>query len=371
MATWSAWPFRIKRLEHVHQRTVLGVDHHAAKGRGQLLVQSPACELGAVAAESGNRFLPACGFRLIGKLDDIGIGLAFRHDRRRQIFCGQQLLFRHRQTLVGIDQSHFLLLLGLRGDDDHLLRCSNQGLLLVNRGLLHGQLLLGHLLLDLLLVLGFLLQSDLSPADGIGDLLRGLDRRDQRLNDLDALLVTGRFHGLLEILLESGTSIAGNEFLAGMIGASETSVGTSIRQDHLADDFLGQGLSFPFLVVENIGGGGLFRFDPEFDDRLQADPKAVLGGKSDVLEVVSLAAAIDQTNFLHIRIQIVRARLQRLGLCAPLAFGRKQFIGLLGHGGGEIGDESFVAGGNRNRIVQFNDLGIVLPSLLAFRLPKR
>ena len=76
-----------------------------------------------------------------------------------------------------------------------------------------------------------------------------------------------------------------------------------------------------------------FGLDAKFDDRLQADPKAVLGGKADVLEVVPLAAAIDQANFLHVGIQIVGARLQRLGLHAALAFGRKKFVGLLGHGG--------------------------------------
>ena len=49
-------------------------------------------------------FLPAGGLRLIGERDHVGVGLALGHDRRRQVFRGQQLLLGHGQPLVGVDQ---------------------------------------------------------------------------------------------------------------------------------------------------------------------------------------------------------------------------------------------------------------------------
>ncbi len=114
--------------------------------------------------------------------------------------------------------------------------------------------------------------------------------------------VAGRLHALLKLLLEGYAGVAGDELLAGMIGASQSRVSAGVRQDHLIDHFFGQVLARPLLVKEDVGGGRLLGLYAEFDDRFETDPKAVLGGKADVLQVVSLTAAIDQTHILYVRI---------------------------------------------------------------------
>ena len=190
---------------------------------------------------------------------------------------------------------------------------------------------------------------------------------DQGLDDFDPLRGTGALHLALEVLLESRPRIAGDELLARMARSFQPRIRPGVGHDDLLDNHLldglvvGRGVVLAF-VVEHEDLGGLLGIHAKLDDALQADPKAVAGGKADVFEVVSLAAAIDQRDLGHVGIQILRARFQGLGLHAAgfLSLGHDDLVGRLGKRRGNQGLHALEAGGDRHRIVQLDDLGITV-----------